>query len=124
MFRVRAIKSNEDYVAALARVEQLWDAPEGSADADELDVVSLLIKAFEDQNFPADVVTPVEAIKFRMEQQGLTRRDLIPLIGSSGRVSEVLSGKRPLSLSMIRALHEHLNIPAELLISEPAQNER
>ncbi|MEZ5851477.1 MAG: ImmA/IrrE family metallo-endopeptidase [Hyphomicrobiaceae bacterium] len=118
MFQVRAIKSADDYAAALARVEALWEADEGTPEAEELDVVSTLIESYEDKHFPAEVVSPVDAIRFRMGQQGLTNRDLVPLIGSPNRVSEVLNGKRTLTLAMIRALHTTLRIPADLLIAE------
>jgi HTH-type transcriptional regulator / antitoxin HigA len=118
MLQVRAIKSPQDYAAAMARVEVLWDADEGTPEAEELDVVSTLIEVYEDQYFPTEVVSPVDAIRFRMDQQGLTNRDLIPLIGNVNRVSEVLNGKRTLTLPMIRALHRTLKIPADLLIAE------
>lgn len=118
MFQVRAIKSQQDYAAAMARVEALWDVDEGTPEADELEVVSTLIEAYEDRHFPTEAVSPVDAIRFRMDQQGLTNRDLVPLIGSPNRVSEVLNGKRSLTLAMIRALHTALKIPADLLIAE------
>lgn len=118
MVQVRAIKSPQDYAAAMARVEALWDAEEGTDAADELDVVTTLIEAYEDRHFPAEVVSPVDAIRFRMSQQGLINRDLVPMIGSANRVSEVLNGKRTLTLAMIRALHASLKIPADLLIAE------
>lgn len=118
MFQVRTIKSQQDYAAAMARVEALWEVDEGTPEAEELDVVSTLIEAYEDQHFPTEVVSPIDAIRFRMDQQGLTNRDLVPLIGSSNRVSEILNGKRSLTLAMIRALHTALKIPADLLITE------
>ena len=118
MFQVRAIKSPQDYAAAMARVEALWDADESTPEAEELDVVSALIEAYEDRYFPTELVSPVDAIRFCMDQQGLTNRDLVPLIGSPNRVSEVLNGKRTLTLPMIRALHATLKIPADLLIAE------
>lgn len=118
MFQVRAIKSPQDYAAAMARVEALWEADEGTPEAEELDIVSTLIEAYEDRHFPTEVVSPIDAIRFRMDQQGLTNRDLVPLIGSPNRVSEVLNGKRTLTLAMIRALHIRLKIPADLLIAE------
>jgi HTH-type transcriptional regulator / antitoxin HigA len=116
MFKVRAIKTSQDYDRAMARIEVLWDATEGSAAADELDVVTLLIENYEDKHFPVGLPGPIEAIRFRMEQQGLTNKDLMPFIGTAGRVSEILNGKRALTLAMIRALHTHLGIPADVLI--------
>ena len=116
MFNIRTIKSEPDYTAALARAEILWDADTGTPEADELDVLAMLIEKYEDEVYPLELPSPIDAIKFRMEQQGLSRKDLIPFLGSSGRVSEVLSGKRELTLPMIRALNDGLGIPAEVLI--------
>src|SRR5215469_15087037 len=108
---IRPIKNRKDYDTALARIEELMDAKAGSAEADELEVLSTLVDLYEDQHFPIDLPTPIDAIKFRMDQQGLANRDLEPFIGSRAKVSEVLSGKRGLSLQMIRALHDNLGIP-------------
>ena len=119
MVNVRAIKTDADYRAALARVETLWDADEGTTESDELDVLATLIGVFEDERYPTEFPSPAAAIKFRMEQNGLTAKDIAPYIGSRARVSEVLSGKRSLTLAMIRALHENLGIPADVLIKEP-----
>ncbi len=116
MFKIRTIKTDADLRKALARAEVLWDAKAGTPEADELDVLAILIETYEDEAYPIGLPTPVEAIKFRMEQQGLSQKDLMPYLGSSGRVSEVLSGKRELTLPMIRALVEGLGIPAEVLI--------
>jgi HTH-type transcriptional regulator / antitoxin HigA len=116
MLNIRTIKSEPDYEAALARAEVLWDAEAGTPEADELDVLAMLIEKYEDAAYPLELPSPIDAIKFRMEQQGLSKKDLVPFIGSSGRVSEVLSGKRELTLPMIRALNEGLGIPAEVLI--------
>jgi HTH-type transcriptional regulator / antitoxin HigA len=121
MFKIKAIKTDADLKKALARVESLLDAKKGTPEADELDVLAMLIERYEDEAYPIGLPTPVEAIKFRMEQQGLQQKDLIPFIGSSGRVSEVLSGKRELTLPMIRALNEGLGIPAEVLIQRVEQ---
>lgn len=116
----RVIKSAADYEEALAEVERLVerDPAPGTPDADRLELLALLIQNYEARLAPARLPDPVEAIRFRMEQQGLTQRDLVPFIGSRGKVSEVLSGKRPLTLSMIRALHRGLSIPAESLLQE------
>lgn len=117
---IRPIRTEQDYERGLARVEQLMDAEPDTPEGDELDVLATLIEAFEDKHFPVDTPDPVEAILFRMEQMGLTRKDLEPYIGSRYRVSEVLNRKRDLSISMIRRLHEGLNIPLENLIGKAA----
>ncbi len=113
---VKPIRSNADYEAALKEVERLWGAKPGSRDGDRLDVLATLIDAYEAEHFPLDPPDPIEAIKFRMEQQNLTRRDLEEIIGSRTRIAEVLNRKRGLSISMIRRLHEHLGISADVLI--------
>ncbi len=113
---VRPIRSEADYEQALAEVEKLWGSASGTADGDRLDVLATLIDAYETEHFPIDPPDPIEAIKFRMEQQGLTRKDLEPLIGTRTRVAEVLNGKRDLSIAMIRRLHDQLGISAEVLI--------
>ena len=115
---IKPIKTKRDYKAALARIDKLMDAVPGTPEGEELDVLADLVVAYEHKHFPIDLPDPIAAIKFRMEQQGLTRKDLEPLIGSRGKVSEVLNGKRPLSLAMIRALHKNLGIPAEVLLKE------
>ncbi len=114
---IKPIRSQEDLAAALTRVEQLWGAEIGSAEGDELEILVLLIEKYEEEHYPIPPSDPIEAIKFRMEQQGLTPRDLEPFIGTSGRVSEVLNRKRKLSLSMIKRLHDGLRIPYESLLS-------
>ncbi|MCC7347604.1 MAG: helix-turn-helix domain-containing protein [Variibacter sp.] len=113
---VRPIRTKADYAYALAEVARLWGAGRGTRDGDRLDVLATLIDAYEAEHFRFDPPDPIEAIKFRMEQQGLTRKDLEPLIGSRTRVAEVLSRKRNLSIAMIRRLHAGLGIPAEVLI--------
>ncbi len=114
----KIIKTEEDYTGALARVELLMDAKPGSAREEELELWSLLVERFEREHFPIDIPDPVEAIKFRMAQQGLRQKDLEPYFPGKNRVSEVLNRKRPLSLGMIRALHLGLGIPAEVLLHE------
>jgi HTH-type transcriptional regulator/antitoxin HigA len=116
MNSVRPIRTEKDYETALKEVERLWGAKSGSPDGDRLDVLATLIEAYEDEHYPMDPPDPIEAIKFRMEQQGLTRKDLEPLIGTRTRVAEVLNRKRGLSIDMIRRLHETLGISAEILI--------
>ncbi len=116
----KVLKTEADYEAALAHVETLMDAAPGSPE-EELELFALLIDAYERVHHPIDLPDPIEAIKFRMEQQGLRQKDLAPYLGSQSKVSEVLNRKRPLSLSMIRALHEGLGIPAEVLLQEPGK---
>jgi HTH-type transcriptional regulator / antitoxin HigA len=113
---VRPIRSKADYEAALAEAERLWGAKAGTEKGDRLDVLATLIEAYEAEHYPMDPPDPIEAIKFRMEQMRLTRKDLEPLIGTRTRVAEVLNGRRRLSIAMIRRLHEKLGIPAETLI--------
>jgi HTH-type transcriptional regulator/antitoxin HigA len=116
---ITPIKTEADHAAALAEIEALMDAEFGTPDGDRLDVLATLVAAFESRHFPVAAPDPVDAIKFRMEKLGLGRKDLEPLIGGRGRVSEVLSGRRALSLAMIRRLHGRLRIPAEVLIQPP-----
>jgi HTH-type transcriptional regulator / antitoxin HigA len=116
MSTIRPIKTEKDYELALARVDEIFDAKPDTSEGDELDVLTTLIEAYEDDHFPVGLPDPIAAIKFRMEQQELTQADLKPYLGGSAKVSEVLSGKRELTLKMIRALNEHLGIPAEVLI--------
>lgn len=114
--KAKILKTEEDYQAALARVESLMDAKPGSAKEEDLELWSLLVERYEQTHFPIDLPDPVEAIKFRMDQEGLRQKDLAKVLPGKNRVSEVLNHKRPLSLSMIRSLHKHLHIPAEVLI--------
>jgi HTH-type transcriptional regulator / antitoxin HigA len=114
---IRPIRTDADHDAALLEVERLWGAKLGTPDGDRLDVLATLIAAFEDHRWPMDVPDPVSAIEFRIEQQGLTRKDLEPFIGTRARVSEIMNRKRPLTLAMIRKLSAGLGIPAECLIS-------
>jgi HTH-type transcriptional regulator / antitoxin HigA len=113
---IKPIRGEADYERALRRVEELWNAPEGSAEGDELDILATLIEAYEREQYPIELPDPIEAIKFRLEQQGKDSRALIGVIGQRTRVYEVMQGKRPLSLKMIRNLHEKFDIPAEVLI--------
>lgn len=119
----KVIKSDAEYQKALMRLEFLMldDPKQGTDKADELEVLSLLIEKYESEEFQIELPDPIEAIKFRMEQQHLKQKDLAPMIGSRSRVSEVLSGKRTLTLSMIRAIHRHLGIPASVLLQERDQ---
>lgn len=113
---LRPIRNEGDYEGALAEVERLWGAKSGSPDGDRLDILATLIDAYEAEHYPLDPPDPIEAIKFRMEQQGLTRKDLEPIIGTRTRVAEVLNRKRGLSIEMIRRLHDSLGISADVLI--------
>jgi HTH-type transcriptional regulator / antitoxin HigA len=119
---VRPIRTKRDYETALKEVERLWGAKAGTPDGDRLDVLATLIDAYETEHHPMDPPDPIEAIKFRMEQQGLTRRDLEEIIGTRTRIAEVLSRKRGLSIAMIRRLHERLGISAEVLIRPSRKN--
>ena len=121
---IKPIKTEADYDAALAAIERLWDSEPNTAAADHLEILVTLVEAYEAQHWQIDAPDPVAAISFRMEQQGLTRRDLEPFLGGRGRVSEVLSGKRPLTLAMIRRLHDGLGIPLESLITPSPRRRR
>lgn len=116
MMELRPIRSENDYEAALELLKSLWGAGTGTPEGDRLDLLITLIDIYESDLYPVDLPDPVDAIAFRMEQQGLTRKDLEPILGSRGRVAEILNRKRPLSLDMIRRLHAELDIPAEVLI--------
>ena len=113
---LKPIRSDADYEVALATVEKLWGAKAGTPAGDRLDVLATLIDAYEAEHYPMDPPDPIEAIKFRMEQLGLTRRDLEGIIGTRTRIAEVLNRKRALSIGMIRRLHARLGISAEVLI--------
>ena len=118
---IKAIRSEPDYLAALREVAALIDLDPAadSPDGERLDVLGTMVQAYEAKHYPIDTPDPIEAIKFRMDQSGLSVKDLVPYIGPLNRVYEVLSYKRPLSLNMIRRLSEGLHIPAEVLIRAP-----
>lgn len=116
MAEVKPIRTEADYVAALARIDDLMDAEPGSPEGEELDVLADLVEVYEGRHVPIDYPNAVAAIEFRMDQAGLAPRDLVPFIGNRAKVSEVLSGKRAITMPMARALHEHLGIPAEVLL--------
>src|SRR5437016_14583786 len=113
---LKPIRSNADYKRALAEIERLWGAKSGTPAGDRLDVLATLIDAYEAEHYQMEPPDPVEAIMFRMDQQGLSRKDLEPIIGTRTRVAEVLNRKRSLSIGMIRRLHDRLGISAEVLI--------
>jgi len=120
MFHLTAIKSEEDYARVLAEIDNFIEVDPnlGTPEANQLELLTLVANAYEAKTFPSDIPDAVEAIKFRMEQQGLSPRDLIPYIGSRSKVSEILSRKRPLTLTMVRSLHDRLHIPAKALIQQ------
>lgn len=118
MVNVSPIRTEADYEAALARAAELMDALVETPEEDELDVLADLIEAYEDRHFPIGDPDPIGALEFFMDQKDLSRADLIPYIGSRAKVSEVLSGKRSITMSMARALHEHLGIPADMLLQK------
>lgn len=115
----KVIKNDREYEAALDRIDALMDAAPNSPEGDELELLTTLVEFYEEKQFPIELPDPIAAIRFRMEQAGLKQQDLAPYIGSRSKVSEILAGKRPLSLKMIRALHRQLGIPAEVLLREP-----
>ena len=114
--RLKPIRSDRELDRALERIDELWGAKPGTPQGDELDVLMLLVEKYEEAHFAIPASDPVEAIKFLMEQNDLTRKDLEPYIGARGRVSEVLSKRRGLTLPMIKRLHKGLKIPYESLI--------
>ena len=116
---IKPIRTEEDHKRALERIDKIFDAEEGTPEGDELDVLVDLVMFYESKTVDIGFPDPISAIKFRMDQAGLTQRDLIPYIGNRSKVSEVLSGKRDLTLSMARALHQNLGIPADVLLQKP-----
>jgi HTH-type transcriptional regulator / antitoxin HigA len=112
----KVIKTEAEYKKTLARVEEIFDAKPGTAKGDELELLLLLVETYEDTAYPIELPDPIAALRFRMEQNGLRPKDLIPYIGSKSKVSEVLSGQRPLSLTMIRKLVAGLHFPAEVAL--------
>ena len=118
----KVIKTEGDYQRALARIDELMDAEPNTPEGDELELLVTLVELYEEKKYPIDMPGSIEAIKFRMEQLSLNQQALVPFIGSKSKVSEVLNKKRPLSLSMMRALHKGLGIPAEILLQEQGQD--
>ena len=116
---IKPIRTEEDHKRALERIDKIFDAEEGTPEGDELEVLVDLVMFYESKTVDIGFPDPISAIKFRMDQAGLTQRDLIPYIGNRSKVSEVLSGKRDLTLSMARALHQNLGIPADVLLQKP-----
>lgn len=116
--KITPIRNEKDYQNALNRLEVIFDAKKGSDQGDELEILSILIDQYENENFPIGMPDPIEAIKFRMEQMGMKQKDLAELVGFKSRVSEILNKKRKLTLDMIRKLHTELHIPTEVLVQE------
>jgi HTH-type transcriptional regulator/antitoxin HigA len=121
---IKPIRTEANYDAALRRIEALWSAAHGTRDGDELDILITLTEAYEREHFPVDLPDPIEAIKFRLEQEGKDYRALIGVIGQRTRVYEVMRKARPLSLKMIRRLHDELRIPAQVLIQPSSKRTR
>ena len=115
---IKPIRNEVEYQKALNRLEKIFNAKPDTKEGDELEVLSILIDNYENEHFPVDSPDPIEAIKFRMDQLGIKQNDLAKIIGFKSRVSEIINKKRKLSLTMIRKLHQHLNIPTEVLIKE------
>jgi len=124
MMDIHPIKNERDYETALAEIEVLWGAEESTKQGDKLDVLLVLVEAYENKHHQISPPDPVEAIKFRMDQMSLSRKDLEPYIGGRGRVSEILNHRRALSIKMIRALHSSLSIPLESLFNETTTQPR
>ncbi|MBI9085754.1 MAG: transcriptional regulator [Desulfobacterales bacterium] len=115
----RLIKNEKDYDASLSRIEKLMSAKPGTAEMDELELLTALVEMYEESHFPINPPDPIDAVKFRMEQLGLSQKEMVPFMGTKSKVSEVLHGKRPLTLAMMRALNKGLGISAEVLLKEP-----
>jgi len=120
---IRPIHNKKDYKAALQEIDLLWDAPAKSAQADRLEVLTLLVEQYERQQYPMEDVDPIEFIEHVMQSKGLTRKDLEPMIGPRGRVADILNRTRPLTLEMIRRLVSELGMPAEVLVKPYALRE-
>ena len=119
---IRPIKTEEDYTNTLSQIESLMDAKSNTVQMDELEVLTTLVEAYEEQHYKIDAPDPIEAIKFRMEQEGLKQKDFVSIIGSKSRVSEILNKKRKLTIEMIRNLHKQLHIPVESLFLDYKTN--
>jgi len=118
----KLIKTEEYYSLVLSRIEDLMDAEANTPEAEELELLATLVELYEDEHYAMDMPEPIDAIKFRMEQLGLNQKGLVPFIGSKSKVSEILNNKRPLTLSMMRSLHQNLGIPAEIFLQKTGSN--
>ncbi|MGB5459622.1 MAG: helix-turn-helix domain-containing protein [Eudoraea sp.] len=116
--KIAPIRNEKDYQKALKRLELIFDAKKGSEQGDELEILSILIDRYENDNFPIGMPDPIEAIKFRMEQMGMKQKDLAEIVGFKSRVSEILNKKRKLTLDMVRKLNTTLHIPTEVLVQD------
>lgn len=116
--KIAPIRNEKDYQNALKRLEEIFDVKKGTEKGDELEILSILIDRYENENFPIEMPDPIEAIKFRMEQMGMKQKDLAEVVGFKSRVSEILNKKRKLTLDMIRKLNTVLHIPTEVLIQD------
>ena len=114
---IRPIKTEKDYNSAINRIGELWGAEKDTPNGDELDLLITLVESYEMKHFPIAPPDPIDAIKFRMEQMGMTKADMVKYLGSQSRVSEILNRKRSLTLGMIKSLYKGLNIPAEILLA-------
>jgi len=114
---IRPIKTERDYNASIKRIEELWGSKRDTPEGDELDLLCTLVESYEMKHYPIAPPDPIEAIKFRMEQMGMTKTDMAKYLGSQSRVSEVLSRKRQLTLKMVKSLYKGLKIPAEILLA-------
>ena len=114
---IRPIKTEQDYISAISRIEELWGAKKDTLEADELDLLATLVETYEMKYYPIAPPDPIDAIKIRMEQMGLTNSDMVQYLGSQSRVSEILNKKRKLTLGMIKSLYKGLKIPAEILLA-------
>lgn len=115
---IKVIKTDKDYNQALKRLEEIFQAPSNTKEGDEADILSILIEKYEDENYPVEAPDPIEAIKFRMEQMGMSKKDLAQVLGYNSRVSEIFTRKRKLTVKMIRNLHDKMNIPYESLLTK------
>ena len=120
---LKPIRTEAEHAEALADIERLWDAPEGSPEADRLEVLAMLVEAYEKAHFPIEAPDPVAFLEYVMESRGLTRKDLEPYIGPRGRVADIMNRTRPLSVTMIRRLSSGLGLPADVLIQPYPLNE-
>lgn len=114
---IRPIKTEQDYTSAIKRIEELWGVRKDTPEGDELDLLVTLVESYEIKHYPVSPPDPIDAIKFRMEQMGMTKEDMVKYLGSQSRVSEILNRKRKLTLKMVKSLYKGLRIPAEILLA-------
>jgi len=114
---IKPIKTEQDYNMSIKRIEELWGAKRDTPEGDELDLLCTLVESYEIKHYPIAPPDPIDAIKFRMEQMGMTKADMVKYLGSQSRVSEILNGKRRLTLKMVKSLYKGLKIPAEILLA-------